>query len=77
MGSLVGQWVNHKSPPPMGGCMGQWVVSGQMTSLIKAELIDIIRFCLKIYDLWRHPNLWVDGWVNGWPHVKSLKSNKF
>ena len=61
----------------MGGCMGQWVVSGQMTSLIKPELIDIIRFCLKIYDLWRHPNLWVDGWVNGWPHVKSLKSNKF
>ena len=55
----MGQWVNHKSPPPMGGCMGQWVVSGQMTSLIKAELIDIIRFCLKIYDLWRHPNLWV------------------
>ena len=61
----------------MGGCMGQWVVSGQITRLIKPELIDIIRFCLKIYDLWRHPNLWVDGWVNGWPHVKSLKSNKF
>ena len=61
----------------MAGCMGQWVVSGQMTSLIKPELISIIRFCLKIYDLWRHLNLWVDGSVNGWPHVKSLKSNKF
>ena len=117
----------------MGGCMDQWVVSGQMTSLIKPELIDIIQFCLKIYDLWRHPHLWVDavadlhnkildvrppwgskffqfhavfgkikqnrmlapprvvgapfsgkswichwdGWVNGWAHVKSLKSNKF
>ena len=58
------------------GCMGQWVGSGQMTNLIKLELIDIIRFCLKIYDLWRHPYLWVDGWVNGWAHVKSLKSNK-
>ena len=57
--------------------MGQWVVSGQMTSLIKPELIDIIGFCLKIYDLWTHPHLWVDGWVNGWAHVKSLKSNKF
>ena len=57
--------------------MGAWVVSGQMTSLIKPELIDTIRFCLKIYDLWRHPNLWVDGWVNGWARVKSLKSNKF
>ena len=57
--------------------MGQWVVSGQMTSLIKPELIDIIRFCLKVYDLRRQPHLWVDGWVNGWVHVKSLKSNKF
>ena len=35
----------------MGGCMGQWVGqwmgSGQMTNLIKFELIDIIQFCLK------------------------------
>ena len=66
-----------RHPPAMGGCMGQWVVSGQMTSLIKPELIDIIKFCSKIYDLWRHPHLWVDGRVNGWAHVKSLKSNKF
>ena len=36
----------------MGGCMGGWVGSGQMTNLIKLELIDIIQFCLKIYDLW-------------------------
>ena len=50
--------------------------SGQMTNLIKLELIDIIQFCLKIHDLWRHLHLWVDGWVNGWAHVKSLKSNK-
>ena len=53
----------------MGGCMGEWVGewvgSGKMTNLIKLEVIDIIRFCLKIYDLWRHPHLWVDGWVNG------------
>ena len=60
----------------MGGCMGQWVGSGQMTNLIKLELIDIIWFCLKIYNLSRHPYLWVDGWVNGWAHVKPLKSNK-
>ena len=43
-----------------------------MTNLIKLELIDLIQFCLKIYDLWRHPYLWVDWWVNGWAHVKSL-----
>ena len=53
----------------MGGCMGEWVGewvgSGKMINLIKLELIDIIRFSLKIYDLWRHPHLWVDGWVNG------------
>ena len=60
----------------MGGYMGQWVGSGQMTNLIKLELINIIWFCLKIYSLSRHPYLWVDGWVNGWAHVKPLKSNK-
>ena len=60
----------------MGGCMGQWVGSGQMTNLIKLELINIIWFCLKIYNLSRHPYLWVDGCVKGWAHVKPLKSNK-
>ena len=49
----------------MGEWVGEWVGSGKMTNLIKLELIDIIRFCLTIYDLWRHPHLWVDGWVNG------------
>ena len=52
--------------------VGQWVGSGQMTNLIKLELINIIRFSLKIYDLWRHPYLCGDGWA----HVKSLKSKK-
>ena len=40
------------------------------------HIINIIWFCLKIYNLSRHPYLWVDGWVNGWAHVKPLKSNK-
>ena len=54
-------------------------------NLIKFDLIKIIQFedCLKIYDLWRHFHLWVgvwlvgwmDGCVQGWGHVKSLKSN--
>ena len=52
----------------MGGCMsgwvvgwmGQWVGSGQITkNLINLDLIEIIQFCLKIYDLW------VDGWFSG------------
>ena len=61
----------------MGGSVGQWVGSGHITKYrINLDLIKIIKFCLKIYDLLRHPHLWVDGWVNGWAHVKSLKSNK-
>ena len=59
----------------MGGSVGQWVGSGQMTkNLINLDLIEIIQFCLKIYDLLRHLHLWVgvwiNGWVNGWGQVK-------
>ena len=70
-----------ETPWPMGGWLGgsvgQWVRSGQMTkNLINLDLIEIIQFCLKIYDLLRHPHLWVgvwvDGWVNGWGQVKWL-----
>ena len=43
--------------------MGEWVGSGQMTNnLINLDLIKIIQFCLKIYDLLRHPHPW---WVGG------------
>ena len=59
-----------------GWVYGSMGGSSQMTNLIKLELINIIWFCLKIYNLSRHPYLWVDGWVNGWAHVKPLKSNK-
>ena len=49
--------------------------SGQMTkNLINLDLIKIIQFCLKIYDLWRqhHPwvGVWAGQWVNGWGQVK-------
>ena len=57
------------------GCVGGWVGSGQMTkNLINLDLIEIIQFCLKIYDLERHSHPWVGGWVgqwvNGWGQVK-------
>ena len=40
--------------------------SGQITkNLINLDLIEIIQFCLKIYDLLRHPHLWVGVWING------------
>ena len=55
--------------------MGQWVGSGHIIKYqINLDLIEIIQFCLKIYDLLRHPQLWVgvwiNGWVNGWGQVK-------
>ena len=47
--------------------MGQWVGSGHITKYrIKLELIEIIQFCLKIYDLYRHPHPWVGVWLVWW-----------
>ena len=43
---------------------------GISKNLITLELIKIIRFCLKIRNLWRisHPwvGVWFGGWVGGW-----------
>ena len=40
--------------------MGQWVGSGHITkNKINLDLIEIIQFCLKIYDLLRYLHLWV------------------
>ena len=59
----------------LGGSVGQWVGSGHVTKYqINLDVIEIIQFFLKIYDLLRHPHLWVgvwiNGWVNGWGQVK-------
>ena len=36
----------------VGGWVGHWVESGQMAkNLINLDLIEVIQFCLKIYDL--------------------------
>ena len=53
--------------------MGQWLFSGSMggsgqitKNLINLDLIEIIQFCLKIYDYWRHSTHgWVCGWMGG------------
>ena len=51
----------------LGVSVGQWVGSGEITNyLINLDIIEIIQFCLKIYDLWRHLHLWVGVWVVGW-----------
>ena len=40
----------------MGGSVGQWVGSGHITKYrINLDLIKIIKFCLKIYDLLTPP----------------------
>ena len=47
--------------------LGWWVGSSQITKNgINLDLSEIIQFCLKIYDLWRHPQLWVGIWVCWW-----------
>ena len=49
--------------------MCQWVGSGQITkNRTNLEHIEIIQFCLKIYDSLRHPHLWVGVgcWVGQW-----------
>ena len=61
----------------VGWVSGSMGGSGQITNnLINLDLIEIIQFCLKIYDLSRHPHpwvgVWVGQWVNGWGQVKSL-----
>ena len=69
----------------MVGCVsGSMGGSGEITNyLINLDIIEIIQFCLKIYNLLRHPSPmagfmggWVDGcvnmWVNGWDQVISL-----
>ena len=66
----------------MAGCMGGWVdgwvnmwVNGWdqehiTKNQINLDLIEIIKFCLKIYDLLRHLHLWVGVWVKRWGQVK-------
>ena len=53
----------------LGGSVGQWVGSGQMTNnLINLDLINIIQFCLKIYRFVETPPPMggcVGGWVGG------------
>ena len=69
----------------MGQWVGQWVGPVQIIkNQINLDLIKIIQFCLKIYNLLRHPQLWVGVWVVRWKgglidgsmgrgQVKSLK----
>ena len=51
----------------MGGLVGGWVGSCQITEKqINLDVIEIIQFCLKIYDLGRYSHIWVGVWVVEW-----------
>ena len=81
-----------ETSPPMGGCIvrwvGWWVGSGQNTKNLKNfDLIEIIEFCLKIYDLLihlhPHPHPWVGQWVglgqmtNNWINLDPIEIIQF
>ena len=51
----------------MGGVRSYYLISNKS---LPNQNLDLIKFCLKIYDLLRHPHLWVGVWVNGWGQVK-------
>ena len=60
----MGCWMDGWFSGLMGG-------AGHITKYqINLDLIEMIQFCLKIYDLLRHPHLWAGVWVNGWGQVK-------
>ena len=62
----------------LGGSVGQWVGSGQMTkNLINLDLIEIIQLSLKIYDLWRHPHTHplMGGSVGQWVGLGQMTNN--
>ena len=60
-------WVHGWLGGLVGYCMGQWVVSCQITKYqINLDLIEIIQFFLKIYGFWSYPTHgWVVGWMSG------------
>ena len=54
--------------------MGQWMGSGHFAKYrINLDLIEIIQFCLKIYDLLGHPHLWVGEWVGSGQMTNFIK----
>ena len=65
----------------MDGSVGQWVGSGHITKYqINLDLIEIIQFCLKIYDCVETPtpmdgcmDQWVDQWVGSGQMTNVIK----
>ena len=66
-GTTWRQCGDHGDVETTWGQCGDNMGSGQIIkNQINLDLIEIIQFCLKIYDLLRHPHLWVGVWVVRW-----------
>ena len=66
MGAWIVGWI--------GGSVSQWVGSGHIAKYqINLDLLEIIQFCLNIYDLLRQPHLWVGEWVGSGQMTNFLK----
>ena len=65
-------WVSTVSAGGLHGLRGRSLRSLQVSTISvglhrrSLDLIEIIQFYLKIYDLLRHPHLWVGEWVGKW-----------
>ena len=64
--SEVNGWRQHQDH--VGQCGGTHGHNHGDNIEYNLDLIEIIQFCLKIYDLVTHPHphLWVGVWVVGW-----------
>ena len=60
----MGGWVDGWFSRSMGGVQSYYLILNNL------DLMKIIKFCLKIYDLLRHLHLWVGVWVKRWGQVK-------
>ena len=54
----------HPHPPALPSPLGG--TPGISQNSIALELIEILQFCLKIWNLWRLPHPWVGVWFGGW-----------
>ena len=65
MGHLPHTHAHPHPHPPICHPTGGWT-TGISKNSITLELIKIFQFRLKIWNLWRIPHPWVDGWFGWW-----------
>ena len=63
-------WLDTSVDGWVNGWVSGWYHVESLKNWINCNLIEIVQFSLKMYDLWRHPHLWLGVWMG---LVKSLK----